>query len=72
MRDIIGDICIIIISISIIAIMVSLGLYSKVDDRNIILCKKIYTTELKADSEIKQICDSVAIPLSEVEVISSK
>ena len=72
MRDIIGDICIIIVSISIIVVMVSLGLYSKIDDRNIILCKKIYTTELRADEKIKQICDSVAIPLSEVEKIGEK
>ncbi len=72
MRDTIGDICIIIVSILIIAVMVSLGLYSKVDNRNIILCKKIYTTELRADEEIKQICDSVAIPLSEVDKIGGK
>lgn len=72
MRDVIGDICIIIISISIIVVMVSLGLYSKVDNSNIILCKKIYATELRADNEIKQICDGVTIPLSEVDGISSK
>ena len=72
MRDIIEAIDITIVSISAIVVMISLGLYSKVDDRNIILCKKIYTTELRADEEIKQICDSVAIPLSEVDKIGGK
>lgn len=72
MRDAIEIIDIIVICVSAFVVMLSLGFYTKVDDRNIILCKKIYTTELRADDEIKQICDGVAIPLSEVEVISSK
>ena len=72
MRDIIEAIDITIVSISAIVVMISLGLYSKIDDRNITLCKKIYTTELRADEEIKQICDNVAIPLSEVDKIGGK
>lgn len=72
MRGTIEAIDIIIVSISAIVVMASLGLYSKVDDRNIILCKKIYTTELRADEEIKQICDGVAISLSEVDKIGGK
>lgn len=69
MRDLIEIIDIAVICISAFVVMLALGFYTKVDDRNIILCKKIYTTELKADDEIKQICDGVAIPLSEVDGI---
>ena len=70
MRDIIGVVDIIIVCF--LVTVLALSLYNIVDAKNTILCKKIYTTELKADSEIKQICDDITIPLDEADKISSK
>lgn len=72
MRALIGVVDIIIVCFSILVFVLALGLYNKVHVKNTTLCKKIYTTELKADSEIKQICDDITIPLGEADKISSK
>lgn len=72
MKALIGVVDVIIVCFSILVVVLALGLYNKVNAKNTILCKKIYTTELKADSEIKQICDDTTISLGEADKISSK
>ena len=72
MRDLIGITAIITMFVLAMVILIVGGYNSKSANNNVILCKKIYTTELKTDSEIKQICDDVTIPLSEVDKIGSK
>ena len=56
----------IMIAIIIMSIVVASGVHLKASEQRDFLCVKIYKTDLKSDSEIKQICDDVEVRLSEV------
>ena len=56
----------IMIAIMILSIVVASGVHLKSSEQRDFLCNKIYKTDLKSDSEIKQIYDDVEVRLSEL------